>query len=140
MASDRRSLDLKDIWLFSNCTQSELRKIRGSLDQAEVDEGQLLVEEGEMGSYLFVIVSGRAQVRRKGRTVSELGPGDHFGELSLLDRKPHSASVVCTTDMEMLILSRRHFDRLLTSVPTITGKMFKSMATRLRASDALSYD
>jgi CRP-like cAMP-binding protein len=140
MAANPRSIDLKGIWLFSNCTQSELRKIRNSLAQATVAEGQLLVEEGEMGNYLFLIVSGRADVRRKGRTVAELGPGGHFGELSLLDREPHSASVVCTTDMDLLILSRRHFDRLLKAVPTITGKMFKALAARLRASDALSYD
>ncbi len=133
------SVDLKDIWLFSNCNEAELKKIRRSLSQAEVAEGQVLVGEGEMGTYFFVIASGRADVRRKGRTVAELGKGDYFGELSLLDRKPHSASVVCTADMHILILSRLHFDRVLESVPAIARKVMKSMAARLRESDTLSY-
>jgi len=137
--SNLPSVDLKGIWLFSNCTEAELKKIRRSLSQAEVAEGQVLVGEGEMGTYFFVIVSGRADVRRKGKTVAELGKGDYFGELSILDRKPHSASVVCTADMDILILSRHHFDRVLESVPAIARKVMKSMAARLRESDTLSY-
>ncbi len=133
------SLDLKGIWLFSNCSESELRKIRRLLAEASVAEGEWLVGEGEMGSYLFVIVSGSAEVRRKGRTVAELGAGDHFGELSLLDRKPRSASVVCTTDVEILLLSRRDFERLLDSVPAIARKVMRSMAARLRESDNRSH-
>ena len=108
MAPVARSLDLKGIWLFSNCSESELKKIRRSLADARVAEGEWLVGEGEMGSYLFVIVSGRAEVRRNGKTVAELGTGDHFGEHSLLYWRPRcSASVVCKTDVEILLLSRR---------------------------------
>ena len=139
MAPVARSLDLKGIWLFSNCSESELKKIRRSLADARVAEGEWLVGEGEMGSYLFVIVSGRAEVRRNGKTVAELGTGDHFGELSLLDRRPRSASVVCKTDVEILLLSRRDFDRLLDTVPAIARKVMRSMAARLRASDDRVY-
>ncbi len=139
MAPVPRSLDLKGIWLFSNCSESELKKIRRSLADARVAEGEWLVGEGEMGSYLFVIVSGRAEVRRNGKTVAELGTGDHFGELSLLDRRPRSASVVCKTDVEILLLSRRDFDRLLDTVPAIARKVMRSMAARLRASDDRVY-
>ena len=86
-----------------------------------------------------MIVRGAAEVRRRGVPVAHLGPGDYFGELSLLDRKPHAASVVCTTDVELLVVSRRDFDRVLLSVPTIARKIMRTMAARLRESDARSY-
>ena len=139
MASGRTLVDLKGIWLFSSCTGSELKKIARTLDEAEVPAGQLLVQEGEMGRYLFIIVSGSAVVRRKDRTVATLGPGDFFGELALLDRKPHSASVVCTTDIEILLVSHRRFSKLLESSPTISKKIISSMTSRLRESESLTY-
>ena len=86
-----------------------------------------------------MIVSGTAEVRRKGHRVARLGPGDYFGELSLLDRRPHAASVVCTSDMELLVVSRRDFDRVLLSVPTIARKIMRSMAVRLQETDARSF-
>ena len=99
----------------------------------------MLVGEGEMGTYFFVIASGRAEVRRKGRTIAELGKGDYLRRTVPTRWKPHSASVVCTADMDILVLSRHHFDRLLESVPAIARKVMKSMAARLRESDSLTY-
>ena len=127
-----KALDLKSIWLFSGCTASELRKIRSSLDEVEVPKGKVLVEEGRIGLEFFLIVNGTATVTRNGRKVADLGPGDHFGELALLDRRPRSASVVSETDMDLLVLSQRQFNSLLESVPTISRKMLAAMANRLR--------
>ena len=73
MASGQTALDLKNIWLFSGCSSSELRKIARSLDEAEVPDGRILVQEGEMGAYLFIIVAGSAVVTRQGRKVATLG-------------------------------------------------------------------
>ena len=91
-----------------------------------------------MGAYLFIIVAGSAVVTRQGRTVATLGPGDCFGELSLLDRRPRSASVACATDVRILLLSYRRFTKVLESVPTIRKKMLRSMVGRLRESEALA--
>ncbi len=140
MAARPKALDLKSIWLFSSCTGAELRKIRGSLDEIEVPKGKVLVEEGRIGLEFFLIVSGRAAVTRNRRKVATLGPGDHFGEMALLDRHPRSASVVSETDMDLLVLSQRQFNGLLNSVPTIARKMLTAMANRLREVDALAYD
>jgi CRP-like cAMP-binding protein len=133
-------LDLKSIWLFSGCSASELRKIRSSLDQVTVPAGKLLVEEGRIGMEFFLITKGTAKVTRRGRKVAILGPGDYFGELALLDRKPRSASVVSESDMELLVLSQRQFNGLLESVPSISRKMLAAMANRLRDADARAYD
>ncbi len=140
MAARPKALDLKSIWLFSACTNSELRRIRSSLDEVQVPKGKVLVEEGRIGLEFFLIVDGRAAVTRRGRKVVTLGPGDHFGELALLDRRPRSASVVSETEMDLLVLSQRQFNSLLQSVPTISRKMLAAMANRLREADAKAYD
>src|ERR1017187_2156645 len=123
MAARPKALDLKTIWLFSSCTASEIRKIRSSLDEVEVPAGKVLVEEGRIGMEFFLIVSGTAAVTREGKKVATLGPGNHFGELALLDRRPRSASVASETEMDLLVLSQRQFNGLLESVPTIARKM-----------------
>jgi CRP/FNR family cyclic AMP-dependent transcriptional regulator len=140
MAARPKALDLKTIWLFSSCTASDIRKIRSSLDEVEVPAGKVLVEEGRIGMEFFLIVSGTAAVTREGKKVATLGPGNHFGELALLDRRPRSASVASETEMDLLVLSQRQFNGLLESVPTIARKMLAAMANRLREADALAYD
>ena len=135
-----KALDLKSIWLFSSCTSTELRKIRSSCDEVEVPAGKILVEEGRIGLEFFLIVTGTARVTRHGRKVAVLGPGSHFGELALLDRRPRSASVVSETEMDVLVLSQRQFNSLLEAVPTISRKMLAAMAERLREADARAYD
>ncbi|HEV3132149.1 MAG TPA: cyclic nucleotide-binding domain-containing protein [Acidimicrobiales bacterium] len=140
MAARPKALDLKTIWLFSSCTASELRKIRSSLDEIEVPKGKVLVEEGRIGLEFFIVVTGKAVVTRNGKKVATLGPGDYFGELALLDRRPRSASVTSETDLDVLVLSQRQFNGLLQSVPTIGRKMLAAMANRLREADAVAYD
>jgi CRP/FNR family cyclic AMP-dependent transcriptional regulator len=140
MAARSKDLDLKSIWLFSSCTGSELRKIRGSLDEVEVPAGKVLVEQGRIGMEFFLIVDGSAAVTRSGKKVATLGPGAHFGELALLDRRPRSATVTSETDMDVLVLSQRQFNTLLEAVPTIARKMLAALADRLREADALAYD
>lgn len=139
MSPRSKPLDLKSIWLFSSCSAAELRKIRGSLDEVQVPKGKVLVEEGRIGMEFFLIVSGTAAVTHEGKKVATLGPGSHFGELALLDRRPRSATVVSETDMDLLVLSQRQFNSLLQSVPSIARKMLAAMAGRLREADALAY-
>jgi CRP-like cAMP-binding protein len=140
MATRPQALDLRSIWLFSGCTASELRKIRGSLDEVEVPKGKVLVEEGRVGLECFLIVSGTATVTRNGKKVATLGPGSHFGELALLDRRPRSATVVSDTDMDVLVLSQRQFNSVIESVPSISRKLLAAMAGRLREADAKAFD
>ncbi len=101
--------------------------------------GKILVEEGHIGQEFFLIVDGTASVTRNGRKVATLGPGSHFGELALLDRRPRSASVVSVTDLDVLVMSQRQFNGLLESVPTIARKMLAALATRLREADAKAF-
>jgi len=139
MASGPSNADLKSIWLFSSCTATELRKIRASLDATSVPAGKVLVEEGSLGREFFIIVEGTAAVTRNGKKITTLGPGNHFGEMAMLDRRPRSATVTSETGMDLLVMSQRQFSGLLESVPTIALKMLSALATRLREVDAIAF-
>jgi CRP-like cAMP-binding protein len=74
-------------------------------------------------------------VRRNNRKVATLGPGQYFGEMALLDRRPRSATVTSETDMTLLVLGQRQFNGVLDAVPALSRKMLAAMATRLREAD-----
>jgi CRP/FNR family transcriptional regulator, cyclic AMP receptor protein len=136
VARRSKKSDLSSIWLFSTATPRELRLVAKALDEVTAPAGAVLTEEGTMGREFFYIVEGRASVRRGGRRVALLGPGDYFGELALLDRGPRSATVVAETDMVLLNMSQREFYGLLEDVPPLARKLLSAMAGRLRDADS----
>jgi CRP/FNR family transcriptional regulator, cyclic AMP receptor protein len=78
-------------------------------------------------------------VKRGKRRVATLGPGQYFGELALLDRRPRSATVVSETDMRLLVLAQREFSGVLEAIPSLSRKLLAAMAARLREADARAY-
>jgi CRP-like cAMP-binding protein len=132
----QRELDLGKIWMFSACSGAQLRTIRKAIEEVEVPADRVLCEEGTLGREFFFIVSGTASVRRKGRKVATLQAGRYFGELSLLDRKPRSATIVSETPMTLLVLEQRRFNGLLDDMPTLSHKLLVAMSQRLRDADA----
>jgi CRP/FNR family cyclic AMP-dependent transcriptional regulator len=134
------ALDLSKIWLFSTSSAKDLRTIRKALEEVIVPAGRMLTEQGTIGREFFLIVEGQASVKRNNRKVATLGPGQYFGELALLDRRPRSASVISDTEMELLVLGQRQFNAVLDSVPALSRKLLAAMATRLRESDDKAYN
>lgn len=118
--------------LFSRCTKSDLKIVARHLETMSVSSGRLLCQAGDQGDALFVLLDGTAVVERDGREVARLGPGDYFGELSLLDPGPRAASVTVTSDAELAILGVRMFRVLLRDVPTISAKLLADLASRVR--------
>jgi CRP-like cAMP-binding protein len=127
---------LTQVSLFSGCGRDELRKLSRRTTDIPIAEGHVLVQEGDPGLEFFVIVSGRAKVSRKGRKVGELGPGDFFGELSLLIDADRNATVTALTPMEAIVLSRREFEAALADAPRMTRKIMSGMARRLAEYDS----
>jgi len=121
--------------MFSACSKKELEKIGRASDEIHVDPGHVLVEEGKPGHEFFLILDGTANVLRNGRKIATLGRGQYFGELSLLDRGPRSATVKAATDLDVLVLGQREFGGVLDSVPALSRKLLAAMASRLRAAD-----
>jgi CRP/FNR family cyclic AMP-dependent transcriptional regulator len=140
MTSGADALDLSKIWLFSTSSAKDLRIIRKALEELTVPPGRLLTEQGTIGREFFLIVSGQASVKRNNRKVATLGPGQYFGELALLDRRPRSASVTSDTEMTLLVLGQQQFNGVLDAVPPLSRKLLSAMATRLREADDKAYN
>lgn len=138
MAKDNKLDQLGRMWLFSACSKKELTTIGRASDEVQVPAGKVLTEEGKAGHEFYLILEGEATVRRNGRKVATLGPGRYFGELSLLDRGPRSATVVADSDMMLLVLGQREFSGVLDEVPGMAHKLLAAMAERLRDADSKS--
>ncbi|MHB8245262.1 MAG: cyclic nucleotide-binding domain-containing protein [Acidimicrobiales bacterium] len=128
--------DFSSVWLFSECSRSELKSIQNKAQPLSVAAGSVICDEGEVGQTFYFVVSGKAHVVRNGRKVAEINAGGYFGELALLDRLPRSATVKAATDMELLAISQRDFNRLLKESPSTVRKLLVATASRLRSSDA----
>jgi CRP/FNR family cyclic AMP-dependent transcriptional regulator len=132
-ASQLRALG--DVSIFGACTRRDLRQIQAVCDELRAPAGRVLVQEGKVGREFFLLLDGTAVVRRNGRAVTTLGPGDYFGELSLLAREPRDAAVVAETDLRALVVSDRDFTSLVHTIPGFAAKVLATMATRLRGAD-----
>jgi CRP-like cAMP-binding protein len=129
---------LAAVALFSRCTRRERATVARHMETASLPTGTTLIEEGEEGDALFVILEGAASVRRKGVEVATVGPGAWFGELALLDGEPRSATVVATAPTVVAVLGVRLFRALLREFPDMTSAVLAGLAADLRrARDAL---
>jgi CRP-like cAMP-binding protein len=132
---DTKLQHLANVRLFAACNNKELSVIGRASDEITVPAGKELVTEGTTGHEFFLILEGTAAVKRGGRKVATLGPGQYFGEMALLDRGPRTASVVADTDMTVLVIGQREFSAVLEEVPSLAHKLLTIMAGRLREAD-----
>jgi CRP/FNR family transcriptional regulator, cyclic AMP receptor protein len=124
---------LSNVPLFARLSRRELKRVAGVSKEARFDEGAVVAEEGEDGLSFYVIMEGEAKVQnRGGRMLARLIPGDFFGEISLMDGGPRTASVVATTHLSALTLSRRDFTKMLEAEPQVTVALLKHAALLLR--------
>jgi len=136
MARDTKLTHLSNVRLFSALSNRELVRIGRVAEEVNVPAGKVVVQEGASGHEFFLILEGQATVRRNGRKVATLGPGQYFGELALLDRSPRNATVEADTAMTLIVVGQREFSGLLDEIPGLAHKILRSMATRLREADA----
>jgi voltage-gated potassium channel len=122
---------LKRIPLFAECSKAELIEVAISADEREAPEGDKLTEEGRPGKEFFVLVEGAVAVRRAGRKLADLGPGDWFGEMAILRYKPRAATVTATSPVRILVIRDRDFRRVVETTPRIALKVLRSVALRL---------
>ena len=128
----RRQDALSRTPLFAGLSRRHLRALARVTAISSYREGATIVREGAAGGSLFVILEGRAKVTAKGRTLARIAEGDFFGEMSLLDGSPRSASVIAETRMTVLRLSGRDFTRVLKADPSIGWILLTELAGRLR--------
>ncbi len=123
---------LEQVPIFSGLTQKELRSIASSSKEKRFEAGQTMVSEGESGVGFFLIIEGRAEVRRSGKVLSRLEQGQFFGEMTLLDEQPRSADVVAMDPTKCLIFTVWDFHGMIRTYPKMAREIMKEMARRLR--------
>jgi len=119
--------------LFANLSPRYLRRVAELCEEQRYMDGATIVRAGDIGDTFYTILQGQAKVvSPKGRVLNRLYPGDFFGEISLLDGGPRTASVVAETPMVMLGLPRADFQSLLAAEPAAAVKLLQHSAGMLR--------
>jgi CRP/FNR family transcriptional regulator, cyclic AMP receptor protein len=128
---------LKEVPLFQLLDDDERAALAESLDQVQIPSGQTVFHANEPGGTLYIIRSGKVEIFVKddtgNRMVLEIASGgDFFGEISLLDNGPRSASAVVTEDLDSLCLNRAHLEKFINQHPQAAMDMLSVMGRRLR--------
>jgi CRP/FNR family transcriptional regulator, cyclic AMP receptor protein len=136
---------LRQAPLFSALDDEAASALRASMKEIKIRRGEVLFREGDSGDRLFVVSDGKIKL---GRTSSDgrenllaiLGPGQMFGELSLFDPGPRSATVTAVTDVSMLVLSHDEMVRWLSGRPEVARGLLSQLAGRLRKANDVVAD
>ena len=110
---------LKDIPLFADASDEELRRVAAFAQSKVVPEGEVVVEEGGFSRELLAIEEGTAEVTRDGEHIADLGPGDIFGEAGMVDDSMRSATVTATSRMRLISLGHFEVQRLKKDAPGV---------------------
>jgi CRP/FNR family transcriptional regulator, cyclic AMP receptor protein len=116
---------------FADLSRSELRELAKVTEDMEVEEGKSLTREGAAGSEFFVIVDGEVAVTKDGSEIRTMGEGDFFGEISLLEDRPRTATVTAKTPLRFFVLTRQNFRALLAKQPELEEKVTGALRERL---------
>lgn len=95
-----------------------------------------IVTEGTMGVGFYLILEGKAEVRKGSKVLATLGPGQFFGEMSLIDEMPRSADVVAVSPAKCWALSSWAFNSIIKANPDVALMMLKEVVKRLRAAQS----
>ncbi len=131
---------LSRIPLFEGLEPEALKKLAGLTRTVSFPTDARIVEMGESGLSLFVVLEGQVRVLYPARSsdfeLARLGPGDFFGEMALLNDKPRSATVQAVEDVEqLLVLEQDDFRDVLLEAPSVAIQLIESLSIRIRSAD-----
>ena len=127
---------IRKIDLFSDLDERTLEQLANSFKERDFDAGGTIAEQGKSGVGFFVIETGEAEVFVDGEKVATLGPGDHFGEIALIDDRARTATVVAKTRLDCYGLTAWDFRPLVEHNASIAWKLLRELAKLLRESYA----
>jgi CRP/FNR family transcriptional regulator, cyclic AMP receptor protein len=139
---DARDLadQLGKVIIFRGLSQRELRSLAAAGHVVDQQEGKDVVQEGGGSVGFHLILEGEAEVIRGGRSVHKLGPGDHFGEISLLDGKPRTATVKALSPLRTFSLTSWNFTPLLDANPSMARNLLEGLCAYFREALAREAD
>jgi CRP/FNR family cyclic AMP-dependent transcriptional regulator len=134
-ATDAASL-IGNVPFFNGLDDKKRKSIASQGKELSYKAGDTIVDEGTMGVGFYLILDGKAEVRKKEKVLASLQRGQFFGEMSLIDEQPRSADVVAVAPTRCWALSSWAFSSIVKTNPEITMMMLKEMVKRLRTSQA----
>lgn len=121
--------------VFAQCTASEIHAIAAVAQESLFQPDQIIVTQGTPGQAFYLILAGRVEILRDGVSLGAFSAGDFFGEMSLLDSAPRSATIRAVDQTSCLMLSSWDFKALLEQHPSIAIKLLEVLSRRLRVAD-----
>ena len=121
--------------LWSGLDKQDFKAIVKVSKEQSFESGETIVKKGEEGAGFYLILNGLVEIRSNGNILSKLGPGQFFGEMSVVDTQPRSADVVTIEPSRVLFLSAWAFKSLVSERPRIAVKMLQEFVRRLRNAD-----
>lgn len=132
---------LKRTTLFSGLSDDGIATVLGTAKERSFAEGDVIIEEGATGRGFYLILEGTAEVRKGDTHLADFGPGDYFGEMSvLLEDTPRTASVTATSPVTCVAIAAWDLRALITTQPDIGVRMMGELLKRLRDTDAALAD
>ncbi len=133
LTHDRRTELLASAPLLAGVDEAGLARIAERVVEVEFAADHVIARQGEVGTGFFLIASGQVRVVRDGQTLARMGPGDFFGELSVLDGRPRIAQVIADGPTVCLALASWDFEAVVKDEPTVALAILRGLAGRLRA-------
>jgi len=127
---------LAQVPLFAGVKSKDLKRLGKRMSERSFAEGDTITVEGESGLGFFVIEDGNATVSRDGNIVRNLGPGDYFGEVALIDSGPRSATVVASTDLRCRGMTAWEFKPFVEEHPDVAWSLLQQLVARLREAES----
>ncbi len=117
--------------LFSELSKKDIKQLASTMNEVSFPAGARVVEKDQLGVGFFVITSGTATVSVDGQRVRTLKPGDHFGEIALIDEGARTAEVIADTDLRCLALAGWQFRPFVRDHPDVAWALLRSLVQRL---------
>ena len=133
MPTVEKVLFLKRVPLFSGVPTPELVRVAGIAEEVNFEPDVQIIEEGESGSSMFLIVEGEVLIHRGDQHLATLNPKECFGEMSILDHEPRSASATSLTDCLLLKVEQDHFHDILAQNLDVSLAIIRTLTRRLRS-------
>lgn len=133
LPAPRRAELLAACPLFRGVGADGIAALAGRATEVDFPTGHVIARQGEIGTGFFVVVAGSVRVVRDGVVLASLGPGEFFGELSVLDGLPRVAQVAAVEPTRCLALPTWDFEQVLLEIPTLSLAILRGLATRLRS-------